>query len=317
MDPLDGQTDVHTIDKNNESKGGEMNDTNADTDVDSCDYVDYDPPVTITDDVNGESDESDESDEEDEIDTGDVQESDAQDTDEEKDDHIVDDVIDSAETIESLASESSILDERSVNGYDYLLKVIVIGNSCVGKSNLTLRFTKDDFEIENETTIGVEFATRLVCLDSNVYKLQIWDTAGQDTFKSITRSYYRNSLGVIVAYDISNRESFDAVRGWIEEVMERSEPYTGMQSIIIVGNKADRTSDRQVLTSEGENLASEFGFKFYETSAKTGENVNDIFCHIVADVNQKIKTGKLEFKKNEGISLVPVISESYYSNCSC
>jgi small GTP-binding protein len=222
----------------------------------------------------------------------------------------------SDESVESIVSESSILDDRATNGYDYLLKVIVVGNSCVGKSNLTLRFTRDDFEIENETTIGVEFATRLVCLDSKVYKLQIWDTAGQDTFKTITRSYYRNSIGVIVAYDITNRESFDAVRGWIEEVQERSHPYTGKQSIIIVGNKADRTNEREVLTAEGENLAAEFGFKFFEASAKTGENVKEIFCHIVADINQKIKSGELEFKKSDTISLVPVDS-SYGSYCSC
>jgi len=224
----------------------------------------------------------------------------------------------SDENLNTLVSGSSVLDERSVNGYDYLLKIIVVGNSCVGKSNLTLRFTRDDFEIENETTIGVEFATRLVCLDSKVYKLQIWDTAGQDTFKTITRSYYRNSIGVIVAYDITNRESFDAVREWNSEVQERSQPYTGLQCIMLIGNKTDRTNERQVLTSEGENLASELGVKFFEASAKTGENVKDIFCHIVADINQKIKSGKLEFNKSESVSLVPtenLNTDRSYCNC--
>lgn len=220
--------------------------------------------------------------------------------------------------ISIIISESQIINDIEVNP-DHLLKLIVIGNSCVGKSNLTLRFTKDDFEIENETTIGVEFAMRTVCLDSKVYKLHIWDTAGQDTFKVITRSYYRNSIGAVIVYDVTNRDSFDAVKGWIDELLERSQPYIGKQSIVIVGNKSDRADDRQVLESEGESLAAEFGFKFFEASAKTGENVKNIFCYIVADINQKIKTGELEFKKVDTINLTPVVksTDSTYSYCSC
>jgi small GTP-binding protein len=222
-------------------------------------------------------------------------------------------------SISSVASESSILDERNVNGYDYLLKFIVVGNSCVGKSNLTLRFTRDDFEMENETTIGVEFATKVVCLDSKVYKLQIWDTAGQDTFKTITRGYYRNSIGCIVAYDITNRESFDAVRQWVEELVERSHPYTGKQSIVIVGNKMDKTNKRAVSYAEGESLATELGYKFYEASAKTGENVNEIFCNIVADINHRISNDELNLRQGNGgtIKLTGMSDSSYGSYCGC
>lgn len=225
----------------------------------------------------------------------------------------------SQDTITNTILDSVIMNDRDVNGYDYLLKLIIIGNSCVGKSNLTMRFTKDDFEIENETTIGVDFAIRTVCLDSKVYKLHLWDTAGQDTFKVITRSYYRNSIGAVIAYDVTNRESFDAVRGWIEELQERAQPYVGKQSIVIVGNKSDRTNDRQVLTSEGESLAAEFGFKFFETSAKTGENVKNVFCYIVADINQKIKSGELEYVKSDSLTLAPTDTSngSMSSYCSC
>ena len=214
-----------------------------------------------------------------------------------------------------------ILDERNIKGYDYLLKFIVVGNSCVGKSNLTLRFTKDDFDPSNESTIGAEYYTKIICLDSKVYKIQIWDTAGQDTFKTITRSYYRNSIGCIVAFDVSNRDSFDAVRTWYEELLERSEPYTGKQSIVIVGNKIDKSNARTVTYEEASALAKELGVEYYEASAKTGYNVRDIFQKMVLDINNKINNQELLLKiGTEGIIQMNTLdknSYNYMQQCSC
>jgi small GTP-binding protein len=214
-----------------------------------------------------------------------------------------------------------ILDERNVKGYDYLLKFIVVGNSCVGKSNLTLRFTKDDFDPSNESTIGAEYYTKIICLDSKVYKIQIWDTAGQDTFKTITRSYYRNSIGCIVAFDVSNRDSFNAVRTWYEELLERSEPYTGKQSIVMVGNKIDKSDARSVTHEEASALATELGIEYYEASAKTGYNVRDIFQKMVLDINEKINNQELSLKiGTDGVIQMNTLdknSYNYIQQCSC
>jgi small GTP-binding protein len=229
--------------------------------------------------------------------------------------------LDNTELIEKVVIEkptSAVSDVRDAVGYDYILKFIVVGNSCVGKSNISLRFTKNEFIAENETTIGVEFAAKIVCIGKTVYKLQIWDTAGQDTFKTITRSYYRNSIGCIIAYDISNRESFEAIKTWHEELIERSQPYTGRQTIAIVGNKMDKKSKRVVPYAEGEALAKELGTHFYEASAKTGQNVKTIFCDMVTDIDEKVKTFDINLIKSDNIVTLSSTDDYLnYSSCAC
>lgn len=216
------------------------------------------------------------------------------------------------------------------------LKYIVVGDSCVGKSNLTLRFTKDKFELQNETTIGVEFAVKLVCVDSRAYNLQIWDTAGQDTFKAITKAYYRNSIGCIIVYDISNRESFDHVREWYAELKSSSDPYNDLQTVAIIGNKMDRgnTSDtidvpgsitgalgsREVKREEGAALAAELGAMFFEVSAKTGSGVRDAFQEITKNIDGKLESGELKLNIERAGTIRLTNSEpdaSSSSYCSC
>jgi len=196
-----------------------------------------------------------------------------------------------------------ILNERDVKGYDFLLKFIVVGNSCVGKSNIALRFTRDRFDQSNESTIGAEYSSKLMCYDSKVYKIQIWDTAGQDTFKTITRSYYRNSIGCIIAFDVTNRESFNAIRTWYAELIERSEPYTGKQTIVLVGNKTD-IADRSISIEEASDLAAELKIHYYEASAKTGHNVRHIFNEMVKDIDTKINNQELKLKIGTGGTIV-------------
>ena len=216
------------------------------------------------------------------------------------------------------------------------LKYIVVGDSCVGKSNLTLRFTKDKFEMQNETTIGVEFAVKLVCVDSRAYNLQIWDTAGQDTFKSITKAYYRNSIGCIIVYDISNRESFEHVREWYAELKSSSDPYNDLQTAAIIGNKMDRENtsntidvpgsitgalgSREVKREEGAALAAELGAMFFEVSAKTGSGVRDAFQEITKNIDGKLESGELKLNVERAGTIRLTNSESEISSssyCSC
>ena len=130
----------------------------------------------------------------------------------------------------------------SVN-FNYLLKYIIIGDSSVGKSNILLRYSQDKFNDEYQTTIGVEFGAKNIELDKKIYRIQIWDTAGQENFRSITRAYYKNSVCAFVVYDISNRESFNNAQTWIEDCKSQS-PKTVF--LVLVGNKCDLESNRLI-----------------------------------------------------------------------
>jgi Ras-related protein Rab-2A len=179
--------------------------------------------------------------------------------------------------------------------YDYLLKYIIIGDACVGKSNLLLRYANGEFRSEYQTTIGVEFAAKNVNIDNLTYRVQLWDTSGQETFKSITRNYYKNSACALVVYDITSRESFQNVATWIEEIRAQC---TQSIYMILVGNKIDLEADgkRQVETAEGQELAEKYEIKFYETSAKVGTNVDDVFVNSAKEIAQKIKDGFYNLK---------------------
>ena len=172
--------------------------------------------------------------------------------------------------------------------YDYLLKYIIIGDAAVGKSNLLLRFTQDDFKTEYQLTIGVEFGAKNLDINNKKFRLQIWDTAGQENYRSITRAYYKNSVCAVLVYDISNRETFEHISNWIEDCMAQSPKTVFM---ILVGNKSDLTNNRQVSFEEGKEMAKNNNMMFFETSAKTGENVNLIFEESAKEINNKINQG--------------------------
>ena len=169
--------------------------------------------------------------------------------------------------------------------FNYLLKYIIIGDSSVGKSNLLLRYTQQRFNDEYQATIGVEFGAKNLTIDSQIYRIQIWDTAGQENFKSITRAYYKNSVCALVVYDISSRDSFNNVSTWIEDCKNQSPKTIFM---VLVGNKSDLNDKRQVNTEEGQELADKYGLQFYETSAKTGDNVEAIFFNSADEIAKKI-----------------------------
>lgn len=175
--------------------------------------------------------------------------------------------------------------------YAYMFKYIVVGDSAVGKSCLLLQFTEQRFQSVHDLTIGVEFGTRTVDVSGERVKLQIWDTAGQESFQSITRSYYRGACCALLVYDITRRQSFEHVAKWLEDAREYgSEKLT----VLLVGNKSDKDSARTVSFEEGEKFARENGLFFIETSAKTNSNVDEAFLLTAKAVFDKVKSGDID-----------------------
>ena len=170
--------------------------------------------------------------------------------------------------------------------FNYLLKYVIVGDASVGKSNLLLRYTHGEFREEYQLTIGVEFGSNNLVINNSIYRIQIWDTAGQENFRSITRSYYKNSACALIVYDITRRESFVSLSDWIEDC-KNSSPKTVV--MVLVGNKCDLAQNREVNEEEGREFAEKHGMLFFETSAKTGQNVEEVFKQSATLIAKKIK----------------------------
>ena len=162
--------------------------------------------------------------------------------------------------------------------YHYLLKYIIIGDPSVGKSNLLLKYAHNKFTNEYQATIGVEFGAKNLTINGKIFRIQIWDTAGQENFKSITRAYYKNSVCAIVTYDITKRTSFENVQEWIDEVKSQSPKQI---LLVLVGNKIDLENERVVSKEEGEKFAYKYHIKFFESSAKNKTNVKEAFNYLI------------------------------------
>jgi len=159
--------------------------------------------------------------------------------------------------------------------YDHLFKLVLIGDSGVGKSCLLLRFADDQFTESYITTIGVDFRFKTISVSGKTVKLQIWDTAGQERFRTITSAYYRGADGIVIVYDCCDRDSFNNVQSWVEEVNKYANANTSM---VLVANKSDASSDeRKVSAEEGLQKARQLNMAFLETSAKTGDGVEEAF----------------------------------------
>ena len=163
---------------------------------------------------------------------------------------------------------------KTGSDYDHLFRYIIVGDMAVGKSCLLLQFTDNKFRHQHELTIGVEFGGKTIEVANKVVKIQIWDTAGQEAFQAITRTYYKGAIGALLVYDITRRDTFTHITRWLEEVKtHRSKSVC----IILIGNKKDLEDKRQVSYEEGETLAKENDLLFLETSAKTAFNVAEAF----------------------------------------
>lgn len=167
--------------------------------------------------------------------------------------------------------------------YDYLFKLVLIGDSGVGKSCLLLRFADDSFTDSYISTIGVDFRFRTVNIDMKTVKLQIWDTAGQERFRTITSAYYRGAHGIIMVYDVTNYESFEHVEEWLNEVNRHASESTLK---LLVGNKADLADDKKVRSEDAKKFADTLGISFLETSAKNATNVEAAFLTMAKQLIQ-------------------------------
>ncbi|TDL20196.1 ras-domain-containing protein [Rickenella mellea] len=177
--------------------------------------------------------------------------------------------------------------------YDFLFKVVLIGDSGVGKSyDIVLsRFTRNEFNLDSKSTIGVEFATRTINVDGKTVKAQIWDTAGQERYRAITSAYYRGAVGALLVYDIAKQATYTNVQRWLKELRDHADSNI---VISLVGNKSDLKHLRAVSTDEAQGFASENGLSFIETSALDASNVENAFQSILTDIYRIVSSKSLE-----------------------
>lgn len=185
--------------------------------------------------------------------------------------------------------------------YDVLHKIVLIGDSAVGKTSLLQRFAEQQFQDSHISTIGVDFKLRTIQVDNTRVKLQVWDTAGQEKFRVITKAYYRNAAGILIVYDVTNSESFVNTKRWIEEV--KANCGDDGVAIVLVGNKCD-APNKVIDLKDQEDYANAMRLKFFETSAKENINIDTVFIELtrmILDKQNKNKQMDKIFSKNDDI----------------
>uniref|UniRef100_A0A8C4LBH7 Ras-related protein Rab-3 n=1 Tax=Equus asinus TaxID=9793 RepID=A0A8C4LBH7_EQUAS len=175
--------------------------------------------------------------------------------------------------------------ESSDQNFDYMFKILIIGNSSVGKTSFLFRYADDSFTPAFVSTVGIDFKVKTIYRNDKRIKLQIWDTAGQERYRTITTAYYRGAMGFILMYDITNEESFNAVQDWSTQIKTYS--WDNAQ-VLLVGNKCDMEDERVVSSERGRQLADHLGFEFFEASAKDNINVKQTFERLVDVICEKM-----------------------------
>ena len=196
---------------------------------------------------------------------------------------------------------SGMSDNQQQNSdYSYSVKYIIVGDSSVGKSNILLRFSRNVFDPGHQATLGIEFANKHILYNNIDYLVQVWDTAGQENFRSVTRAYYKASAVAMVVYDITNEESFKNIQSWIKDCKDLAPKTVQM---VLIGNKSDLEESRVITKERGEELARENRMMFFETSALNGNGVEEAFQKSIELVDQKIRSGfyDLTNSSNQGI----------------
>ncbi|KAF5446467.1 hypothetical protein F2P56_032095 [Juglans regia] len=195
-------------------------------------------------------------------------------------------------------------------GEEYLFKIVLVGDSAVGKSNLLSRFARNEFDTNSKATIGVEFQTQVVEIDGKEVKAQIWDTAGQERFRAVTSAYYRGAVGALIVYDISRRTTFDSVKRWLDELSTHCDTTMGR---MLVGNKCDLENIREVSVEEGKSLAEAEGLFFMETSALDATNVQTAFEIVIREIYNNISRKVLNsesYKAELSVNRVSLVNGS-------
>ena len=182
--------------------------------------------------------------------------------------------------------------------YDVKYKIMVLGESKVGKTSLIKRYTKDQFGGVYLTTVGMDFQDKIIEIEDKKVRLQIWDTAGQERFRNVTKSYFQSSQGLVLVYDITDRESFEKLNFWVDNIKNNAPENA---KFILVGNKCDLANERKVSYEEGENYAKNLNIKFFEASARDGTNVNELFFYLANEIYQD---NKLKGNNNSNNGLI-------------
>ncbi|XP_004505464.1 ras-related protein Rab11D-like [Cicer arietinum] len=186
--------------------------------------------------------------------------------------------------------------------YDYLFKLVLIGDSGVGKSNLLSRFTKNEFNLESKSTIGVEFATKTLNIHAKIIKAQIWDTAGQERYRAITSAYYRGAVGALLVYDVTRSSTFETAGRWLKELRDHTDPNI---VVMLIGNKSDLRHLVSVSTEDGKAFAEKESLYFMETSALEATNVENAFTEVLTQIYHIVSKRSVEAGDGASASGVP------------
>ncbi|KAH3903088.1 probable Ras-related protein SEC4 [Saccharomycodes ludwigii] len=211
---------------------------------------------------------------------------------------------------------SAVPSSTNSASFDSILKILLIGDSGVGKSCLLIRFVDDKFNPSFITTIGIDFKIKTIDINGKKIKLQLWDTAGQERFRTITTAYYRGAMGIILVYDVGDERTFTNIREcWYNTVTANA---SSDCQLMLVANKCDDDVERVVTTEQGETLAKELGMPFIEASAKNNKNVDEIFFRIAKLIQEKIDSDKVVNENStstEGVNINSNSTQSSKNNC--
>jgi Ras-related protein Rab-11A len=203
------------------------------------------------------------------------------------------------------------------DNYEMMFKVVLVGDSFVGKTNIMSKYLKNEFHEDSKATVGVEFGSRQFDIEGHVVKAQIWDTAGQERYKAITSAYYKGAKGAFIVYDITRKDSFENVSKWADQLKSTADKNL---TIIIIGNKTDLEDQRQVTSEEGQNKANSLESAFIETSAASGSNLDKAFEMMINEVYKKcheemLAEGDVEIEGGEEINLAKAPENSKKACC--
>ncbi|XP_077599350.1 ras-related protein Rab-25-like [Stigmatopora nigra] len=201
--------------------------------------------------------------------------------------------------------------------YNFVFKVVLIGESGVGKSNLLTRFTKNEFNHDSRTTIGVEFSTRTVQLENSTIKMQVWDTAGLERYRAITSAYYRGAVGALLVYDISKHLTYESAERWLKELYDHADPHI---VVMLVGNKSDLVDLRTVPAEEAKAFAESKGLMYMETSALDSTNVEAAFIDVLTAIHRKVASREVTRGSISAVTLsgtigTPSVSQEERKRC--